>query len=278
MLQQCFHFMHYLSTIILSETLRFLIMREEGPPSSSLRLQKYIADKGIASRREAERLISEGAVTVNGEVIREMGVKIDPVKDLVEVSGKHLKKRSERLIYIALNKPAGYVTTSRKTEREDKIVLDLLRNIPERVFPVGRLDKESTGLLLLTNDGTLTYELTHPSFEHEKEYLVEAFNDITPGMLQKLRSGLSLFGGKTLPPEIELIEKRKMLITLKEGKNRQIRRILRKIGTGVKSLKRVRIGGLSLEPNWRPGEYQFLTKSDVLRYFGPFKKRKSSGS
>ncbi|MBI5414010.1 rRNA pseudouridine synthase [Candidatus Peregrinibacteria bacterium] len=228
-----------------------------------MRLHKHIADLGIASRREAERLIAEGAVKVNGKVVTEMGIKIDPEKDAVEVSEKTLAEKKEKLIYIAMNKPKGYVCSTHRTHAEPRIVLDLLKGISERVYPVGRLDKESTGLLLLTNDGDFAYRLTHPSFEHEKEYLVETMNDISDGMLEKLREGIPILGQKTLPPKITRLTKRRMLITLKEGKNRQIRRLLRKVGTGVLKLKRVRIAKLRLDPNLEMGEYVFLSRYTV---------------
>ncbi len=237
-----------------------------GESENRIRLQKYLADQGIASRRTAEKLIAEGAVQVNGKLITEMGVKIDPNKDSVEVSGDLLKQKKDELIYIMLHKPKGYVTTTHRTKVENKIVMDLLPKDLPRVFPVGRLDKDSTGLLLLTNDGDLAYRLTHPKFEHEKEYLVEAMNDLSGEQVEKLKKGLPLFGKKTKPPKIKMLSTRKFLITLTEGKNRQIRRLLRKIGTGVKSLKRVRIEDVRLDSKMQSGEWKFLSLEEVKQH------------
>lgn len=232
----------------------------------SIRLHKHIADQGIASRRAAEKLIAEGAVQVNGKIVTEMGIKINPDKDTVEVSETVLKKKKEQLIYILLNKPVGYVTTTKRTQSEPHIILDLLKDIQERVYPIGRLDKDSCGLLLLTNDGDLTYQLTHPSFEHEKEYIVEAFNEISDIQVQILREGVPMLGQKTLPPKVQRISMRKFSITLKEGKNRQIRRMFRKIGSGVRSLQRVRVGNLQLG-NLPEGSFQILPKDVIKKYF-----------
>lgn len=209
------------------------------------RLNKYLAQKGIASRREADRLIEVGKVKVNGKVVTEMGLKVDEEHDLVEVDQKTLADREEKLIYIALNKPVGYVSAVKPTRQDPHTVLDLVQ-VPERVFPVGRLDKDSTGLLILTNDGRLTFELTHPSAESEKEYEVTFFEPIPMGALRKLEEGVKLWGEKTLPTQVRKIGPAKIRIILKEGKNRQIRRMCQKVGYPVKTLKRVRIKGLWL--------------------------------
>lgn len=228
-----------------------------------IRLQKYIADQGIASRRAAEKLIAEGAVKVNGTVVTKMGTKVDPTKNHVEVSQAVLRAKQEKLVYIMLYKPIGYVTTTHRTKSEPQIVLDLLSGIDERVYPVGRLDKDSSGLLLLTNDGKLAFELTHPKFGHEKEYLVEAMNIIDDEQIQELKKGMPLLGKKTLPPKVTRLSPRRFLITLKEGKNRHIRRLFRKIGSGVRKLKRIRIETLSLDQWMEPGDFRLLTKKEV---------------
>ena len=227
-----------------------------------VRLHKHIADQGIASRRAAERLIAEGAVKVNGKQVTQMGIKIDPEKDTIEVSEKVLQQKKEELVYIMLHKPKGYVTTTHRTKSEPKIVLDLLKGVDVRVYPVGRLDKDSTGLLLLTNDGDLAFRLTHPSHEHEKEYLVEAMNELADDQFERLRKGVPILGQKTLPTKIKKLTKRRFLITLKEGKNRQIRRILRKVGSGVKSLKRVRIENLKLG-DLEAGKFKIITRREI---------------
>ena len=133
-----------------------------------IRLNKYLANMGICSRREAEKLIDKGSISVNGKIIIEQGIKIDPKKDKIEVNKKALKEYKNSLVVYALNKPKGYVSSTHKTSVEKNIVLDLLHGVSERVYPVGRLDKDTEGLILLTNDGDLTFRLTHPSFEHKK--------------------------------------------------------------------------------------------------------------
>ena len=226
-----------------------------------MRLQKYLASQGIASRRESEKLIAAGYVKVNGKTITEMGVKIDPEKDKVEVNQQALDERKQKLVYVILNKPTGYVTTCNRTEHEKKIVTDLV-NIPERVYPVGRLDKDTSGLLLMTNDGDLTYKLTHPKFEKPKEYEVKVQGKITDGALNKLREGVRLWGEKTNPTLVKRISGNRFLITLTEGKNRQIRRICRKVGFPVLELKRVKIKGLDFK-DVKVGEWRVLKKREV---------------
>jgi len=225
-----------------------------------IRLNKYLAGRGIASRREADRLIADGLISVNGKVIREMGVKINPEKDKVSVSDQVIK-RQQKLIYIALNKPAGYVTSVKRTQVEKKIVTDLIK-INERVYPVGRLDKDTTGLLILTNDGTLTYKLTHPSSECEKEYEVTVDGAIKGGQMDKLKAGVKLWGEKTKETQVKKIGSRQMRIVLTEGKNRQIRRICQKVGLSVIQLKRIRIKRLKLG-NLPEGKWRKLTPEEV---------------
>lgn len=227
---------------------------------SLIRLNKYLSEQGIASRREADRLIEGGLISVNGEVVTTMGVKVDPEKDKVTVSDKVVEMR-EKLIYIALNKPVGYVTSVKRTAVEKKIVLDLVR-LSDRIYPVGRLDKDSTGLLILTNDGTLTFGLTHPSAECEKEYEVTVKGFVTKGAIEKLESGVKLWGQKTKGARVRKIGPNSMRIVLTEGKNRQIRRICQKVGLPVTSLRRIRIkklrlGGLQI------GKWRYLTPSEV---------------
>ncbi len=191
-----------------------------------VRLNKYLAHTGVASRREADKFIEQGLVSVNGKVVTEMGIKIDPDIDKVEVSEEVQTIKKERT-YIVLNKPRGYVTTCKKTKAEPDIVLDLI-DIKERIYPVGRLDKDSEGLLILTDDGLLTYELMHPSFDHEKEYFVEVEGNITQGSMTKLEKGVKLDGEKTKITKVRKVAKNAFFMVLTEGKNRQIRRVCKK--------------------------------------------------
>lgn len=225
-----------------------------------IRLNKYLASLGVASRREADVLISGGRIRVNGKAVTEMGAKVDPDTDKIEVD-KSVAKERDRLIYIALNKPKGYVCSVKATKTDPDIVLDLIK-IKERIYPVGRLDKETTGLLLLTNDGTFVNAIIHPSSESEKEYEVTFSQQIPMGAIQKLEAGVKLQGAKTLPTKVKKIGPAKIRIILREGKNRQVRRICQKVGYPVKTLKRIRIKSLKLS-DLELGEWRYLTKSEV---------------
>jgi pseudouridine synthase len=225
-----------------------------------VRLNKFLADRGIASRRESDRLIADGLVSVNGKVVTEMGVKVDPENDKVTVDERDLERR-ENLVYIALNKPRGVVCSAKPTRFEKHIVTDLV-DVGTRVFPVGRLDKDTTGLILLTNDGTLTYALTHPSSECEKEYEATVDGIIAARAIEKLERGVKLWGEPTRPTKVRKISAHRMRIILKEGKNRQVRRICQKVGLPVNALKRVRIKNLELG-DLAPGEWRMLTAEEV---------------
>jgi len=225
-----------------------------------MRLNKYLAHQGISSRREADRLIADGLISVNGQIVTEMGIKIDPEKDKVTINNEVIK-RQEKLVYIVLHKPIGYVTSVKRTKVEKKIVMDLI-DMEERVYPVGRLDKDTTGLLLLTNDGTLTFKLTHPSSECPKEYEVTVKGNITNEHIFKLEKGVRLWGEKTKSTHVNKIAPNKMRIILTEGKNRQIRRICQKVGLPVRELKRIRIKKLRLG-TLPLGRWRYLTKDEV---------------
>jgi pseudouridine synthase len=216
-----------------------------------MRLQKFLSEAGICSRRKGEEYIRQGLVRVNDRIVTQLGTKIDSEKDRVELDGKVIALKSEPM-YIMLNKPKGYVTSCRHPG--EKIVLDLI-DIPERVYPIGRLDKDSIGLLILTNDGGLHHQLSHPSFDHEKEYDVTVSKPITDGSLRNIASGLPMMGSKTRPAKIRRISSRRFRIVLKEGRNRQIRRMVRKVGNRVTRLKRIRISNVKLgslaEGAWR---------------------------
>lgn len=207
-----------------------------------MRLQKYLSVAGVCSRRKGEVFIREGRVKVNGRTAFELGTKVDPARDFVAFDGVPVRLNTQ-LIYIALNKPRDYVSSC--FQKNEKVVLDLL-DISDRVYPVGRLDKDSTGLLLLTNDGHLHYRLTHPSFDHEKEYEVTLASPLPQGALRKLAEGLPMMDTKTRAARIKRISSRRFRIVLQEGKNRQIRRMVRKVGNQVVDLKRIRIANIEL--------------------------------
>ena len=224
---------------------------------NEMRLQKYLSTAGVCSRRKGEELIVAGKVAVNGEIVVELGTKINPDQDRVEVDGKAIKP-SNTLVYIALNKPKDYVTSC--SHPGQKVVVDLV-DISERIYPVGRLDKDSTGLLLLTNDGRIHHRLSHPSFDHEKEYDVTVARPIPDGALKKMSDGLPLMGTKTRPARITRISPRRFRMVLQEGKNRQIRRMVRKVGNEVTRLQRKRFANVKLG-NLPPGKWRYLKESE----------------
>jgi len=225
-----------------------------------MRLQKYLSKAGFCSRRKGEEYIVKGLVRVNDQVVTELGTKIEPGKDQVEIEGKIIEVGDE-ILYIALNKPLGFVSSC--SQPGDRTVLELV-DIQERVYPVGRLDKDSTGLILLTNDGALHHKLSHPSFDHEKEYDVQASKPILDGALKAMAKGLPMMGTKTRPAKIKRLSSRRFRITLKEGRNRQIRRMLRKVGNEVARLKRIRVSNIRLG-KLAEGEWRFLTDKEKKR-------------
>ena len=230
------------------------------------RLQKLIAQAGICSRREAEKIISAGRVTVDGKIIRELGAKADPSKNKIRVDGKLLHFAAEK-IYLLLNKPRGYVSTV-KDERGRKTVLELLgENFSERVWPVGRLDLNSEGLLILTNDGDLTNALIHPRFEVSKTYRAKISGDVTEEKLDKLRAGIELDDGLTAPAEIYLLEKNLVEVTIHEGRNRQVRRMFAAVGCDVKRLRRIKFSFLTLD-GLKVGAFRKLTAEEISRLKG----------
>ncbi len=222
-----------------------------------VRLQKFLSSAGVCSRRQGEEYIKKGYVKVNGEVVIELGTKVDPTRDRIEID-RELIKEAQNRVYIVLNKPKGYVTSCKQPE--DKIVLDLI-DIPERIFPVGRLDKASTGLLILTNDGLLHHRISHPSHDHEKEYEVVLAKPIPNGALKKMEKGLPMMGTKTRSAKIEKISPTRFRIVLKEGKNKQIRRMVRKVGNRVLRLKRIRISNIRLG-TLAEGRWRYLTEKE----------------
>jgi len=233
------------------------------------RLQKIIAAAGIASRRKAEELITQGMVTVNGQTVTELGSKADPEQDHIRVNGK-LLHGPQRHIYLLMNKPKGYVTTLHDPEHRPT-VMDLLRGVGARVYPVGRLDYASEGLLLLTNDGNFAYRLMKAASHVPKTYMVKVAGNPTSESLAKLREGISIptDRGKrvrTAPARIRVIRESAnpwYEVTLIEGRNRQIRRMFEEVGHHVEKIKRVRYGPLQLDVH--PGQYRKLAAEEVAK-------------
>jgi pseudouridine synthase len=231
-----------------------------------IRLQKIISQAGIASRRAAEKLIAEGRVTVNGHTVLEMGTKADPARDDIRLDGRRLKP-PERHRYILLYKPTGYVTTRSDPQRR-RTVIDLLRGVKEYVYPVGRLDYDTQGLLLLTNDGDLAAKLTHPRHEVDRTYEARVAGMPDDEAVERLRRGIPLDGRRTLPADVLLINKGRrdedsvLLVTIREGRNRQVRRMLEAVGHPVQSLRRIRFGPIS-DRRLKPGDWRELTVDEV---------------
>jgi 23S rRNA pseudouridine2605 synthase len=227
-------------------------------PRDGERLQKVIARAGFASRRVTEDLIAEGRISVNGEVA-ELGRRVDPDTDLIEVDGVPLATRAD-LVHYLLNKQAGVVTTTADTHGRPT-VLDAVPAEP-RVFPVGRLDMDTEGLLILTNDGDLTHRLTHPSFGVDKEYIVEVDGEVSRGALRTLREGVELDDGVTAPAKASLVAPGVIRLVIHEGRNRQVRRMCEAVGHPVARLVRSRIGPL-VDRSLKPGEWRELTPAEV---------------
>lgn len=227
------------------------------------RLQKVLARAGVASRRHSEGLIRAGRVTVNAAVVRELGTKVDPKRDRILVDGKPV--RAEEPVYLALYKPRGWVTTA-SDPRGRRKVTDLVKDLPERVYPVGRLDYDSEGLLLLTNDGDLAHAVAHPKFGVPKTYQVQVRGRPARAVTERLRRGIELEDGPTRPAQVRFLrttgEKTLLEMTVREGRNRLIRRMWEAVGHPVIRLKRTRIGGVRLQ-GLRPGTHRRLTAEEV---------------
>jgi 23S rRNA pseudouridine2605 synthase len=234
------------------------------------RLQKLISQAGIASRRAAEELILNGRVTVNGIVVTELGSKADPDQDRIAVDGKPLQFSSKHL-YILLNKPAGYITAL-KDSQERPLVTDLLKGVEERVYPVGRLDYNTEGLLLLTNDGEWANRLMHPRHEVEKEYHVRVRGKVLDQQLKRMANGVELEDGVTAPAVVRLVKGSDLndwiSVTIHEGKNRQVRRMCEAVSLSVVRLRRVRYGSLEIGV-LKPGQFRYLTEVEVKGLLQP---------
>ncbi|MFO7820170.1 MAG: pseudouridine synthase [Halanaerobacter sp.] len=227
------------------------------------RLQKVMAKAGVDSRRKCEEIIEAGRVKVNGDLVTELGTKVDPKEDQIVVDGKEIEK--EKLVYILLNKPAGFITTV-DDPKDRNTVMDLI-DVKQRVYPVGRLDQDTEGLLLLTNDGDVSYALTHPSHKVAKKYLATVEGVPNKNKLKSLEEGIKLSDGWTAPAESELVmdfnNKAIVSITLYEGRNRQVRRMFKAVGNPVQDLKRIKVGPLSLDDNLKLGQSRYLRKDEI---------------
>lgn len=230
------------------------------------RLQKVLSQAGIASRRAAEKLIADGRVTVNGKTILTMGVKVDPGKDEIRVDGRRIKAAA-RLRYILLNKPTGYVSTRSDPQRRPTVI-DLLAGVRDYVYPVGRLDYDTEGLLLLTNDGDLAARLTHPRHGVPRTYEARVAGMPDTQAIERLRAGIPLDGHRTLPADVVLVNEGRrdrdgvLRLTIREGRNRQVRRMCEAVGHPVQHLKRTRFGTLG-DRKLKPGEWRELAPKEI---------------
>ena len=231
---------------------------------TAMRLQKYLASCGIASRRKCETFILEGKVKVNGHTVQELGVQVEPT-DEVWFDNQRVKMEEETVYYM-LNKPVGYVTTV-KDERGRATVMDLLQDVSFRIFPIGRLDYQTSGLLLLTNDGSLTYGLTHPKHDVNKTYEVKVKGQLSKQAEERLRAGVLIDGRKTCPAEVSKLKRgertTRFNLTIHEGRNRQVRKMCEAVGYPVLALHRASIGRLKLG-NLEEGKYRKLTDDEVI--------------
>ena len=238
--------------------------------SEKVRLNKFIADSGIASRRKADELIDEGLVKVNGRTVYELGIKVNPKEDTIVVKGKVIKPQTQK-VYAMFFKPKN-VVTSMSDPQGRPTVSDFFSKFPVRVFPVGRLDWDTEGLLLMTNDGEFAQSVSHPKEEVPKTYLAKLSGKPTSEQLDKLKKGVSIVGGKVAAKSLQIVKgkgsskKSWVRIVITEGKNRQVRRMFEKIGFDVEKLQRIAIGKLTLGQLQR-GEYKILTESSLQKIF-----------
>ena len=231
------------------------------------RLQKYLANSGVASRRKCEELILQGKVEVNGKVVTELGTKINPEEDIVKVNGKEVKQ-AKKMVYILLNKPIGYVTTADDQFGRDT-VLDLVK-VRERIVPVGRLDMYTSGALILTNDGDFVYKVTHPKHEIEKTYTVTVKGIVQNSEVEQLRKGVKIDDYITKPAKVKIlktdIEKdiSRLEITIHEGKNRQVRKMCEAVNRKVLALHRSKIGGIGVK-DIELGKWRYLRENEIQK-------------
>ena len=233
-----------------------------------IRLQKYMAEYGIASRRKCEEYIMSGLVKVNGKIVTELGVKVNPKKDIVEYNGKKLENSKENeKVYILLNKPIGYVTTA-KDQFNRQTVLDLIKGVNERIVPVGRLDMYTSGALILTNDGDFVYKVTHPKYEIEKTYVATVSGIIKNEAVQKLTKGVEIEDYITKPAKVKILKIdydkniSRVEIVIHEGKNREVRKMCETVGYKVIALHRSKIGKLDVK-DLKIGEWRYLGEKEI---------------
>lgn len=230
---------------------------------NSIRLNKYLANLGIASRRKIDEMVEDRRIIINGKVVMQLGTKVNPEKDIIEIDNKIIE-RPINLTYVVLNKPRGIIS-SVTDDQGRKTVIDMVK-IPERLYPVGRLDQDSQGLILLTNDGEITYKLTHPKFHVPKVYEAMILGQVKEGKLAQLRKGVRLEDGKTAPAEVKVLQSgisRTLLeITIFEGRKRQIRRMTAFLHLHLMELKRVKIGPIEIG-DLKEGSYRYLTEEEI---------------
>lgn len=231
------------------------------------RLQKYLANSGVASRRKCEELILQGKVEVNGKVVTELGTKINPEKDIVKFDGKEVKQ-VKKMVYILLNKPIGYVTTADDQFDRDT-VLDLVK-VKERIVPVGRLDMYTSGALILTNDGDFVYKVTHPKHEIEKTYTVTVKGIVQNSEVEQLRKGVKIDDYTTKPAKVKILKTdtekdiSRLEITIHEGKNRQVRKMCEAVNRKVLALHRSKIGGIGVK-DIELGKWRYLRENEIQK-------------
>ena len=236
----------------------------------NMRLQKFLAEAGVTSRRKAEQLILDGKIKVNGVVIKELGTKVNPNKDVILYNEKEVSLENNKYVYILLNKPIGYVTTLKDQFGRDSII-DLVK-VKQRVVPVGRLDMYTSGAIILTNDGDFVYKVTHPKHEIEKTYTVTIKGIIKKEEVENLRAGVDIGGYVTKPAKVKILKtdeeknQSRLEITIHEGKNRQVRKMCSAVGLEVVNLKRVQISSLKLG-NLACGKYRYLTKDEIMKFY-----------
>lgn len=246
-------------------------MKSEKYKEEEIRLQKYMADCGVASRRKCEEYISNGMAKVNGKIVTELGVKVNPKKDIIEYNGKKLESSNEsKKVYILLNKPIGYVTTVKDQFRR-QTVLDLIKGINVRIVPVGRLDMYTSGALILTNDGELVYKITHPKYEIEKTYIATISGIIQAEAVERLKKGVEIENYTTKPAKVKILKTdtikniSKIEITIHEGKNREVRKMCEAVGYKVIALHRSKIGKLDVK-DLKIGEWRYLKLDEIEKW------------